>query len=475
MEKIGIGLIIGNRGFFPDHLCKKGREEIIKILKEKGIEIIALNEKESKFGTVETWQDAKKCAEVFKKNREKISGIIVSLPNFGDERSVADAIRLSELNVPVLIHAFPDEIGKMGVSDRRDSFCGKISVCNNLYQYRIKFTLTENHTESIESEIFRKDIDDFISICKIVKGIDNLKLGAIGARPSAFKTVRYSEKILERYGISVDTIDLSDIFARIKKLKDDNRKVKEEFEKIKNYTDTSSISNQSIKKMAKLKVVVEDWVKENNIKAIAFQCWTSIEENFGIVPCTVLSYLSNSLVPSACEVDITGALSMYVLQLASSTPSAIVDWNNNYRDDENKCVFFHCSNFPVSILENSKIVSQEIIKNYVGEENAYGAIFGKIKTSPFTFLRLTTDDINGKIKGYTGEGKITEEKIDTFGGYGVAEIENLQNLLKFICENGFEHHTCINLSQKSKVIKEALSKYKGWEIYHHSNKNENRK
>jgi len=467
MEKIGIGVVVGNRSFFPDHLCKKGRDEILKFLKKKGLEVIALSEKDTKFGTVETWHDAKKCAELFKKNRERISGIIVTLPNFGDERAVTDTLKLSQLDVPVLIHAFPDEIDKMKVSDRRDSFCGKISVCNNLYQYGIKFTLTTYHTESVESESFKKDIDDFISICRVIKGLKNLKLGAIGARPSAFKTVRYSEKILERYGISVDTIDLSEILAGADKLKENDKRVKEEFEKIKNYTDTSSISNQSIIKMAKLKVVVEDWIKENDIKAIAFQCWTSIEENFGIVPCTVLSYFSNSLVPSACEVDVTGALSMYILQLSSGKPSAIVDWNNNYKDEENKCIFFHCSNFPVSILEESKIVSQEIIKSCVGEENAYGAIFGKINSSPFTFLRLSTDDINGKIKGYTGEGEITEEKVDTFGGYGVAKIENLQSLLKFICENGFEHHTCINLSKKAKVIKESLGKYKEWEIYYH--------
>ena len=467
MERIGIGLIVGNRGFFPDHLCKSGREKIIDFLNKQGIDIISVDEKETKFGSIETYEDAKKCAEIFKKNREKIDGIIITLPNFGDEGSIADTLRLANLEVPVLIHAFPDEIDKMNLSNRRDSFCGKISVCNNLYQSGIKFTLTTNHTENIEDEIFKEDIDNFISVCRILKGLKNLKLGAIGTRPSPFKTVRYSEKILERYGIDVETIDLSEIFARISKLKDGDKKVKEEFEKIKGYSDTTLISEQSILKMAKLKIVVDEWIKENNIKSIAFQCWTSIEENFGIVPCTVMSYLSNSLVPSACEVDITGALSMYILQLASGKPSAIVDLNNNYKNEENKCVLFHCSNFPVSIMEESKVVSQEIIKNSVGEENAYGAIFGKIKSSPFTFLRLTTDDFTGKIKGYTGEGEITDDKLETFGGYGVAEIKNLQSLLKFICENGFEHHTCINLSRKSKVIKEALGRYKEWEIYNH--------
>jgi len=466
MEKITIGLIIGNRSFFPDHLCKEGRNKILKILTEK-FDVITLTEKDTKFGSIETYKDAKKCAELFSKNRDKIDGIIVSLPNFGDEKAVADTIKLSGLSVPVLIHAFPDDINKMDVKNRRDSFCGKISVCNVLYQYGIKFTLTENHTEDIESEEFKNDIENFEKICRIVKSLKNLKLGAVGTRPDAFKTVRYSEKILERNGISVDVIDLSEILARITKIRDKDGKVKEEIEKFKNYTDTKGVPENSLIKFSKLKIVLEEWIRENDIKGIGFQCWTSIEENFGIVPCAVLSYLSDSLCPSACEVDILGTLSMYILQVASGFPSAIVDLNNNYKDEKNKVVLFHCSNFPVSILKKSKISYQEIISGSFGKENAYGAVIGEIKKSPFTFLRLSTDDNFGVIKGYLGEGEITDDRIDTFGGIGVAEIKDLQKLLNFICENGFEHHTVINLSRISEPVHEALTKYKNWPIYYH--------
>jgi L-fucose isomerase-like protein len=466
MGKLTIGLIIGNRSFFPDHLCKEAREKLLKFL-SKRFEIITLGENETKFGSVENYKDAKKCAELFSKNKDKIDGIIVSLPNFGDEKAISDSIKLSGLSVPVLIHAFPDDINKMDVKNRRDSFCGKISVCNVLYQYGIKFTLTENHTEDIESEEFKNDIENFEKICRIVKGLKNLKLGAIGTRPDAFKTVRYSEKILERNGISVDVIDLSEILARISKIKDNDKKVKEEIEKFRNYTDTKGVPENSLIKFSKLKIVLEEWIRENDIKGIGFQCWTSIEENFGIVPCAVLSYLSDSLVPSACEVDITGVLSMYILQLASNLPSAIVDLNNNYKDERDKVVLFHCSNFPVSILNKSKISYQEIIAGSVGKENAYGSVCGIIKKSDFTYLRLSTDDNFGVIKGYTGEGEITDDKIETFGGIGVAKIKDLQKLLNFICENGFEHHTVINLSKISEPVYEALTKYKNWPIYYH--------
>ncbi len=464
MEKLKIGLLIGNRSFFPDHLCKEAREKLIKILSKK-FELVCLSEEDTKFGSVETYEDAKKCSDLFEKN--KVDGIIVSLPNFGDERSIADTIKLSGLSVPILIHAFPDDINKMDVKNRRDSFCGKISVCNVLYQYGIKFTLTENHVEDVESEQFYKDIEKFEKICKILKGLKNLKLGAIGTRPDPFKTVRYSEKILEKNGISVDVLDLSEIFARISKIKDDDKKVKDEIKKIRDYIESNEVPIHALIKFAKLKIVVEEWVFQNDIKGIGFQCWTSIEENFGIVPCAVMSYLSDSLVPSACEVDITGTLSMYILQTASGLPSAIVDLNNNYKDEEDKVVLFHCSNFPVSVMRKSKISYQEIISGSVGKENAYGAVIGSIKKSIFTFLRLSTDDNMGCIKGYIGEGELTDDKIDTFGGVGVAKINELQKLLKIICENGFEHHTVINLSKIKDAVFESLFKYKNWPIYIH--------
>ncbi len=467
-ENLSMGLIVGNRGFFPDHLCKTGRAKLLAILKEKNVDVVTLSEKESKFGSVETWRDAKKCASLFKKNREKISGIIVTLPNFGDERGVSDAIRLSGLDVPILIHAWPDEIKKMDSTHRRDSFCGKISVCNNLLQYGIKFTLTEKHTADPASGQFSREIDNFLSICRVVRGLKNVRLGAIGTRPQAFKTVRYSEKILEKFGVAVDVIDLSEIFAGAEKLKEGSQEVKEQLEKINNYTDTSEVPATSLLKMAKLKVIIERWIKENELSSIAIQCWTSIQQNYGVMPCAVMSFLSNSLLPAACEVDITGALSMYILQLASGTPSAIVDWNNNYGNEEDKTVLFHCSNLPAHFFHKSRMYISEIIANDIGKENAYGTIYGKIKPSPFTFLRLTTDDFSGKIKGYIGEGRLTDDKLETFGGYGIAEIEDLQNLMKFICENGFEHHTVINLSRTSGIVKEALEKYKGWDIYQHS-------
>jgi len=467
MNKTTFGVIVGNRGFFPDILAKQGRKDILDVLKSNGFGAIALSMTDSKYGSVETYADAKKCAALFVDNCDKIDGIIVTLPNFGDEKGVAESIKRAGLDVPILIQAEPDETGKMQISQRRDSFCGKMSACNNLRQAGIPYTLTKTHTVPVASAEFKRELDDFASVCRIVKGLRNARFGAIGARTGAFNTVRYSEKILELSGISVETIDLSEIVGRIEGLTDNDRNVKKKLSEIRQYTSTESIPAKSLLKMAKFGSVIDRWVKDNELDGTAIQCWTSLEEFFGIVPCTLMSMMSESLLPSACEVDVTGLLAMYILQLASGTPSALLDWNNNYADEPDKCVLFHCSNLPKSFFKSAKMDYQEIIAGSVGKDNTYGTIVGRIAPGNATFLRTTTDDAAGVISAYTGQGEFTNDRLDTFGGYGVMKIPNLQNLLQFVCSMGFEHHVAMNMSQKADSIAEATGNYLGWEIYRH--------
>lgn len=462
-----VGLIVGNRGFFPDHLAATGREDMIRVLENTGIEVVALTPEESKFGAVETFEEAKRCAELFKRHRETIDGVIVTLPNFGDERGIADALRRSELDVPVLVQATPDSPGKMTIADRRDSFCGKMSACNNLKQYGIPFSLTTLHTEAPDSPQFAKDLVWFMGVCRVVRGLRNLRVGAIGARPAAFNTVRYSEKILEEHGISTITIDLSEILGRIARMKDEDPAAQNKLESIKKYVSTNDVPAESLMKMAKLGAVVDGWMRETDVTISAVQCWTSLEENFGVVPCTVMSMMSENLLSSACETDIAGVIGMHALRLASGTPSALLDWNNNYGDDPNKAVCFHCSNLPKHFFADVKMDFQEIIAGTVGKLNTFGTCVGRVKPSPMSFARFSTGDSTGKLRGYVGEGRFTEDPLLTFGGAGVVEIPRLQELLRYICENGFEHHVAANLSHTASMVYEATTKYLGWEVQWH--------
>ena len=462
-----LGIIVGNRGFFPDHLARSGRQDMIAALKAKGIRPIVLEESDSKHGAVETRQEAAKCAELFKKHREEIDGIVVTLPNFGDERAIADTLRMANLGVPILMQATPDTPSKMTIRDRRDSFCGKMSACNNLAQYGIPYSLTTLHTEAPDSAAFQKDVDWFLAVCRVAKGLKRLRIGAIGARPAAFNTVRYSEKLLEGTGISVETLDLSEVMGRTARLKDDDPKVAQRMGAIRQYVSTQSIPDASLIKMAKLGTVIDTWMRDTEVTISAIQCWTSLEEFFGVVPCTVMSMMSEQGLSSACEVDVAGVIGMHALQLASQTPSALLDWNNNYADDPDKAVCFHCSNLPKHFFRDVRMDFQEIIAGTVGKDNTFGTCVGRVKSGPMSFARFSTNDREGKISGYVGEGAFTDDPLETFGGAGVVKIPQLQKLLRYICERGFEHHVAANFSTVASAVYEATTRYLGWDVHWH--------
>ena len=468
-RQMTFGVIVGNRGFFPSHLAASGRSEMIAAIEKQGHRAIVTSAEETSHGAVETYKEAMICAELFKRHAGEIDGIIVTLPNFGEERGIADAIRLANLQVPILIQATPDDAGKMGIAFRRDSFCGKMSICNNLRQYGIPFTLTTLHTEAPNSAEFARDLEVFSATSRIVRGFRNLRIGAIGARPAAFNTVRYSEKLLEKSGITVDTLDLSEVFGRIRRLGDSDDAVHEKLQAIKSYLPVSDTPEAALTKMAKLGVVIDGWMQSNALDVTSVQCWTSMEEFFGVVPCTVMSMMSEKLLPSACEVDTMGTLSMHALSLASETPSALLDWNNNYGGDPDKAVCFHCSNLPKHFFrEGVKMDFQQIIAGTVGKENTFGTLDGTVKAGPMTFVRFSTDEFAGTIRGYVGQGSFTDDPLTTFGGAGVVAIPNMQRLLRYVCENGFEHHVAANFSHVADAVKEAGEKYLRWPMHLHN-------
>jgi L-fucose isomerase-like protein len=468
-KKITLGLIVGNRGFFPGHLAESGRKEMIQALEQAGIEVLALEAEKSGHGAIETYEEAQRCAEVFRAHSERIDGVIVALPNFGDERAIADTLRLSRLRVPVLVQATPDTPAKMSIAFRRDSFCGKMSACNNLRQYGIPYSLTTSHTVTPDSPEFRKDLDWFTGVCRVVRGLRDLRIGSIGARPTAFNTVRYSEKILESQGISVETLDLSEVIGRIQRMKDSDEAAQAKLKSIERYVSTNDVPKEALLKMAKLGAVIDQWMQQTHVTISAIQCWTSIEENLGVVPCTVMSMMSDDLMSSACEVDICGVLSMHALRLASQTPSALLDWNNNYGDNPDKAVCFHCSNLPKHFLKSVKMDYQAIIAGTVGKENTFGTCVGLVKSGPMTFARFSTDDRAGHVRGYVGSGNFTDDPLETFGGAGVVEIPRMQKLLRYICENGFEHHVAANFSSVVGMVHEAAVRYLGWDMHWHEN------
>ncbi len=469
-KKPTFGLIVGTRGFFNPELAVQGRKDLLARLDQLGYNYIIPPEDATPNGAIETYADAKICAELFKKHQDEIDGVVVVLPNFGDEQGVVYTLDMARLNVPVLVQACDDEDpSKLDVKERRDAFCGKLSVCNNLYQFGIPFTDTTYHTCSINSPEFAKDLDFFARVCRVVKGLTHLRVGAIGARPAAFHTCRYSEKLLQATGITVVTVDLSEMLAAAQRLLEKPEQLQAKLADIRGYgTIPNYIPVQNVTKQAALSVAIDEWMEANDCDASAIQCWTSVQTNYGCATCLSMSMMGEKFMPSACEVDVAGTVSMMALLLATGSPPGFLDWNNNYGEDRDKCINTHCSNFPKSFIGGEVEISNlDVLGASLGADRSFGAIKARVKAGPMTYFRLSTDDRQGIIKSYVGEGEFTEEPTNIHGGSAVCKVPHLQDLLKYLCKNGFEHHVAMSRGQYANVLEEAISSYLDWDLYRH--------
>lgn len=468
-KKTTFGLIVGTRGFFNPQLAAEGRKQLLTKLDQLGYDYVIPPVEATPNGAIETLKDAKVCADVFQANRSKIDGVIVVLPNFGDELGVVNTLNFAQLDVPVLVQACDDDLEHVDVAGRRDAFCGKLSVCNNLYQYNIPFTDTSLHTCAIDSAEFTQDLDFFARVCRVVKGLTTARIGAIGARPAAFQTVRYSEKLLQQTGITVVPVDLSEILGVAQSFDDQAKDVQVKLAEIRAYgTIPARIPAESILRQAKLSVAIDQFMAANELDASAVQCWESVQKNYGCAACLSMSLMGEHYQPSACEVDVTGAISMYALLLASGKIPGFLDWNNNYGSDRTKCVNTHCSNYPKSFMGSDIEISElDILGATLGREKCFGAIKGHVAAGPMTFFRMDTDDAVGDIRAYVGEGEFTDDPFGMDGGIAVCQIPNLRGLLAYLCQNGFEHHVAMTRSHCADVLDEAITKYLGWDLYSH--------
>ena len=464
------GVIISNRSFFPDHLVRTAREKLMAAMEQWGHQVIALSPEDTCLGQTMTYEEAKKCAALFRAHSAEIEGVIVCLPNFGEETGVADAIKMSGLNVPILIQACDDDLDKLQLENRRDAYCGKLSLCSNLYQYGIPYSLTARHTCPVDSEEFHADVERFARICAVVKALRTARIAQLGARVTPFRTVRYSEKLLQQAGISVITEDMSEIFADAWLLRDDDPRVLAREAEIRAYGNICpGIAREEVLKQAKLSLTIDQWMADHECVASAVQCWDSVEANYGCAACLSMSMMSSRGLPSACETDVMGAVSLLALLKASGVAPVYQDWDNNYGGDTDRCVNVHCSNYPAAAFrEKPEIANLDILATTLGTEYSFGALKGRVRPDKMTFLKVSTDDRRGVIKCYLGQGEFTDDPLETFGGVAVCHVKNLDGLMHYVAKNGFEHHVAIVQAECADILEEALGNYLGWEVYRHS-------
>jgi L-fucose isomerase-like protein len=332
-------------------------------------------------------------------------------------------------------------------------------------QYGLKFTVLPPHTVAPGSAAFAGNVDYFDRLCRVVAGLRSMVVGAIGARTTAFKTVRIDEIALQRHGITMETFDLSDVFARMAALKPADKRLKAKAARLKGYSSWRGVPAAAFQKIARLGVVLDGLIEECRLDAFALRCWVEMQQQLGISPCVLLSEINDRGIAAACEVDVGNAVAMRALGLAAGNVTTCLDWNNNYGEQEDKCILFHCGPVPASMMTGKgQITDHAILANAVGQGCAFGCNTGRIAPVEFTYGSMLTDC--GRLKFYVGEGRFTDDPIpaDFFGCAGVAEIANLQAALQKIGYAGFRHHVSVAPGRVSAPVAEAFEKYLGYDV-----------
>lgn len=455
-------LYFGNRGFFPASLIAGAREEMVKAVTDAGYDYIIAPEELTRYGAVETRREGWKYAEWLKSHEGEYDGVIMSLPNFSDENGAIAA--LEHCSKPIYIQAYPDEIGKMDFDHRRDSYCGKFSIEDVFHQYGVQYTVFAPHVVSPLSKEFEQNLHDFAAVCRVVNGMRHFSIGVLGARTSKFKTVRYDEITLQKYGITCETFDLSDLFWRVEQYADNDKKVLDRREHLKNYTDFSLVPDEKLTALAKVSVVIDDYMSEFRLDCITLRCWEEMQTVLGIAPCVLLSELNDRGIVASCEIDLCSAINMYSMQLATGKPTACLDWNNNYGNDENKVILFHSGSTAQKLMKSKGLVTDHKMFAKGCPGCGWGANEGRIASFPMTLSNCKTED--GKLTFYVDEGEFTDDNIEKefFGCGGVAKIPDLQHKLIKLGRCGFRHHTTVGVGHISMILKESFEHYLGYDI-----------
>lgn len=462
MKNTTFALYFGNRGFMPAELISGARRDMIKAVTDAGYNYIAMDEDATRYGAVETRDEGLLYHDWLRSHEGEYDGVILCMPIFIDEIGAATA--LQDAGTPILMQAYPDEIGKMDFAHRRDAFCGKFSVTDVFTQYKIPFTVLKPHVVHPLSDAFRSNLNDFAAICRVVGGMKRFNLGCIGARTTAFKTVRFDEVTLQRYGINVESFDLSELVYKVGQLSDDSPAVQARIKHLENYTDFTRVPMQNKLTLAKISVVIDEYIETYHLDAITLRCWNELETILRVCPCVLISELNDRGIVCSCEIDLCSAITMRAMALASGQPTACLDWNNNYGEDENKVILFHCGPVAKSLMEPGGVVTEHkmFAKNDPG--CGWGSHEGRIRSFDMTFSNCLTD--SGKLIVYASEGRFTGEPIEEsyFGCGGVAEIDGLQDHLINLARGGFKHHTTVGIGHMKNILDEAFRTYLKYDV-----------
>lgn len=449
-----IGFVPASRGFFNQNLAAKARAETIKSMKAAGITPVLPSKDMTPRGLVESFDDARKAAILFR--HAPVDGVIIGAVNFGNEIPAAVAAIDGAAGLPIMLFGCTEEGKLTRGSDRRDALCGALSIATALRQRQAKYTFPKIANCSPADPAFIEELKDFAAVCRAVSGVRGSVYGQIGTRPAEFETCAFDEmSLLRKFGIRTVPTPLSEVFERAKGI-ENKGKITRTVKSIKSMFDTNGVPDISIERMARLEIVLKEIIEENKLNGLALQCWTSMQEDYGISACAVMARINQMLgIPAACEVDIHGTLSMHMLSLAAGGPAVLMDWNNRHYKLKNVFSAWHCGVFPPALCGGKcKLAANAIMTGVMGSpDRVYGVLDGALDTGPVTMTRLT-ETPDGEWKLLVAEGESVQAPGEPPGGNGWVRIADLDRLYRALLRD-FPHHGALAMGHSGRLLATA--------------------
>jgi len=440
MEKVKIGFVPAHREPFDEAWAVQERKRCLDALgRIKGLEVVAPDGKLTPGGLVRDDADAEKTISFFKE--EKIDGLLIGTMTFGDEVSalaVASAFR----DLPILLFGTKEGDFTADGGRRSDSFCGTLAVSSGLHRRKIPFLFAGILFP--EDSGFSPAIGNFTAVCSIVKGFKGARIGLVGPRPERFETcISNEDALLGQFGQRVVPVSILDIMLRLEGLKANAPELQKIIREMNKEADLSALGTEKSRTIAGLQYALRQFAQEKGLSALAVQCWTAIQQAYGISACYALGRVTGSGLMTACEVDVYGALTMLVQNLATlkMVPPHFIDWTIRHQKKKDVFLSWHCGNAPPSLAcraEGIKIRSHSILGKPLGKERALGTAEFQLKPGVVTLCRLT--EFDGKFKMLVTRGEIVESPQHLRGSWSWVKVPDLDGLYRVLVEEGFTHH-----------------------------------
>ena len=461
IPEIKLGVIAVSRDCFPIELSRKRRSNVVQACKERGVPVVELET------IIENETDVLKAVEETKQKR--INALAIYLGNFGPEGPTT--LMAQNFEGPVMLAAAAEDSGRDLIGGRGDAYCGLLSASYNIGLRRLRPYIPEYPIGDARGIAVM--LEEFIPVARVVAGVRNLKVITFGPRPFDFLTCHAPIQPLYDLGVEImenSELDLYDLVQAEKGSSEAKRLAEEMVGEL----GAGNTYPDLIEKLAQYECALEKHMKANlgasKFAAFANKCWPAFEKYFGHVPCYLNSRLAAKGIPVACEADIYGALSEYMVLCATMLPPGILDINNSVPMDmyeENSQVIgdyalsdlwmgFHCGNTSSQCLAQPAMRHQLIMHRLMEPEEkpniTRGTLEGQIKPGHVSIFRIQSTS-DSRIQAYMANGEVLNINPKSFGSIGVFAIGEMGRFYRHVLiEKRFPHHTAIAFKHAAKPL-----------------------